>query len=496
MKPQNYLLAIDQGTTGSRAILYARTGAVKAQAYQEFRQYYSKSGWVEHDPDEIIHSVRQVIERALSQARISPRAIHAIGITNQRETVVLWDRKTGRSVRRAIVWQDRRSSDLCSELKKRGHEPWVRNKTGLLIDPYFSATKLTWLFQNDPTLKKGARRGSLRFGTIDSWLLHCLTGGVVHATDMTNASRTLLFNVRNCDWDDGLAHLFQVPVSVLPNVLPSGSSFGVTKGFRPLPDGIPICSVIGDQQAALFGQSCYAPGSGKNTYGTGCFLLVNLGKRFKLSKYGFVTTIACDQSGKPVYAMEASIFIAGAAIQWLRDGLRFVKKASETEVIARRQASHASDLVVIPAFTGLGAPYWRPDVRGAMFGITRDTSREMIIKATVESIAFQVGEVFDLIRTECGVRSRSLKVDGGASRNRYLMQFQADLLDVPVLCSSVSEVTAWGTAKLAGTVSRFWSSPSRVEDRIRYVRYVPRCSRQKRKALVTRWRNAIHQLIH
>jgi len=493
--PKKYLLAIDQGTTGSRAILYTSEGRIKAQAYQEFRQYYPRQGWVEHDATEIVTSVRNVIARALRKANATSQSIHAIGITNQRETVVFWDRKTGTPAGRAIVWQDRRTSDLCQQLRRAKLEPFVRKKTGLFFDPYFSGTKLRWSFDHHSALRRRAKSGALCVGTIDSWLLFQMTGRRVHATDFTNASRTLLFDLRRRSWDEKLLRIFHVPHGVLPEALPSNSAFGTTRNFAPLPNGVPICGILGDQQAALYGQGCYEPGTSKNTYGTGCFLLVNLGKRFLHSKSGLVTTIACDEKGNPVYAMEASIFIAGAAIQWLRDGLKLIEQAQETEQIARN-VHDTQGVVVIPAFTGLGAPYWRPDVRGAIFGITRGTSREVIIKATLDSIAYQVQEVFDLIRRESGVRIPALKVDGGASQNCYLMQFQSDLLGVPILRAEKSEATAWGVAKLAGISSGFWKSLKGVDRKIRYKRFVPKMRSQERRQAIKQWQQAIQRLIN
>lgn len=491
---KGYVLAIDQGTTGSRAIIYDAHGVLRGSAYQEFHQYYPRPGWVEHDPEEIISSVEKVIARALIQSRISRKQIRAIGITNQRETIVLWDRKSGRSFGRAIVWQDRRTDALCRLLRAQGHEPAVHKKTGLFFDPYFSGTKLRWYFDHHPALRRKARSGMVCFGTVDSWLLFHLSGKKNHATDFTNASRTLLFDIRKKKWDRDLLKLLHVPASVLPETKPSNSFFGRTKNFRPLPDGIPMHALMGDQQAALFGQGCYFPGDSKNTYGTGCFLLLNLGPRLVRSRAGLITTIACDAKGNPVYALEASIFIAGAAIQWLRDGLKIIRKAGETESIAR-QAPDVGELVVIPAFTGLGAPYWRPDVRGAIFGITRGTTREMLVRATLNSIALQVKEVFDLMVRQSGVRIRNLKVDGGASRNRYLMQLQADLLGTAVLKTDRSEATAWGAAKLAGLACGFWSRLKKVDSTTRYERFIPKLSINSRKLFLKRWKDAVRHLI-
>lgn len=491
---KKYILAIDQGTTGSRALLYDSNAVLRSSAYQEFRQYYPCPGRVEHDADEIFKSVTNVVGKTIRQARISSAQIAAIGITNQRETVVLWDRKSGHPVAKAIVWQDRRTASLCQELKKQGQESHARRKTGLLFDPYFSGTKLRWFLDRHDSIRRKAKSGAVCFGTIDSWLLYRLTGKSIHATDFTNASRTLLFNIKTKKWDRELCRLLHVPHAMLPEAKPSGSFFGKTKYCPPLADGIPIYALMGDQQAALFGQGCYEPGSSKNTYGTGCFMLLNTGKRFVLSRSGLLTTIACDKQGNPVYALEGAVFITGAAIQWLRDGLKIIRKASETEPIARRTPS-SDDVVVVPAFTGLGAPYWRADVRGAIFGLTRGSTREMIVKATLDSIAFQVKEVFDLMRKESGVRISALKVDGGASQNRYLMQLQADLLGAPVLRTSSAESTAWGAAKLAGFASGFWPDLKRMDQVTRYERFNPKMKDEERRIRLKRWREAIHRLI-
>jgi glycerol kinase len=491
--PSQYILAIDQGTTGSRALFYDVRGEIKSQAYREFRQYYPRPGWVEHNASEILTSIQTVIRQAMRAGRISARQIAAIGVTNQRETVVVWNRQTGKPLGRAIVWQDRRTEALCQLLKKQGFETDVRRRTGLFFDPYFSGSKLRWLFEQDPRLGQMARAGKLCVGTMDSWILFHLTGRQVHATDFTNASRTLLFNIQSMSWDPRLVRLFRVPKGALPKALPSNANFGQTKNFKPLPNGIPIHAMIGDQQSALFGQGCYSRGTSKNTYGTGCFLLVNLGKRLLRSRSGVVTTVACDEKGDPAYAMEASIFIAGAAIQWLRDGLKLIKKAPETEQIARR-TRELSDVVVIPAFTGLGAPHWRPDVRAAIMGITRGTTRDMITKATLDSVALQVCEVFDVIRKESKIRIPALKVDGGASQNAYLMQLQADLLGVPILQSNTTEATAWGAAKLAGLSCGFWRTPRKVDQKARYKWFRPKMRVAERNALVSRWDRAIRQL--
>ena len=361
------ILAIDQGTTGTRALLYDRLGRLRGTAYQEFHQHFPFPGWVEHDPEEILQTTLKVIGRALSQARSSSLKIAAIGITNQRETTVLWDRKTGRPVSRAIVWQDRRTAALCDKLKSQKLEPFFRNRTGLVLDPYFSGTKIRWLLDAIPGLRSRAARGQILFGTIDSWLLWNLTGGKVHATDVTNASRTLLLNLKKMTWDREILKRLRIPSSLLPEVHPSSFFFARTSKVRPLREGIPICALVGDQQAALYGQGCYRAGEMKNTYGTGCFLVVNRGKHYQPPSKGLLGTLACDAKGKPAYALEGAVFVAGAAIQWLRDGLGLIRKASETEKIARR-VKDTGGVILIPAFTGLGAPYWDPDARGGIFG--------------------------------------------------------------------------------------------------------------------------------
>lgn len=488
------MLSIDQGTTGTRAILYSQAGLLKASAYQEFKQYYPKPAWVEHDPHEILRSVKNVVSAVLKKSRIKASQIQSIGITNQRETVVLWDRLSGRAVAKAIVWQDRRTSELCAQLKKRGLESEFNHKTGLLLDPYFSGTKLRWFFEHHSSIRKKAQQGHVLFGTIDSWLLYHLTGKTIHTTDLTNASRTLLFDIKKKKWDPKLCRILKTPLPCLPEVKTSNSFFGKTKNFPPLPDGIPIHAMMGDQQAALYGQSCYQAGDSKNTYGTGCFLLVNLGSRFVRSKFGLLTTLACDKSGNPCYALEGSIFIGGAAIQWLRDSLKMIKMASETETIAKKEKGH-DEVVVIPAFTGLGAPYWRPDVRGAILGITRGTTRERIIKATVDSIALQVNDVLEVITKEARIKIPALKVDGGATHNRYLMQFQSDLLRVPILRSNLTESTAWGVAKLAGHASGLWPNVNRLDRSIRYETFRPKMKLSRRNQVLQHWKQAIQKLI-
>ncbi len=498
MKPSrssNFILAIDQGTTGTRALLYDIRGRIAGSAYQEFRQHYPRPGWVEHDALEIFRSTLKVISQALTRAWASSSQIVAIGITNQRETTVLWDKKTGRPVSRAIVWQDRRTAELCEKLKSRGFESFFRNRTGLVLDPYFSGTKIRWLLDEFAGLKRRADRGDILFGTIDTWLLWNLTGGKAHATDATNASRTLLLNLKKAAWDPEILKLLKIPRAILPEVHASAFSYGRTAAIGPLVKGIPISALVGDQQGALYGQGCYRMGEMKNTYGTGCFLVMNEGKHYRLPTEGLLGTLACDDQGKPVYALEGAVFIAGAAVQWLRDGLGLIRKAQETEKIALR-LKDTGGVVVVPAFVGLGAPHWNPNVRGAIFGLTRGTRREHLIKATLDSIAYQTADVFEAMSRAIGKRPRYLKVDGGAAANNYLMQFQADLLGVPVLRSDQTESTAWGAAKLAGVASGFWKNVKKV-DRFRYYRkFLPRMGPAERSKKISSWREAVDKLLH
>ncbi len=487
------VLAIDQGTTGTRAIVYDRSGNFLASAYQEFCQHYPRPGWVEHDPEEIWKSVLAVTRRALQRAQISASTVAAIGITNQRETTVLWDRKTGKPLAPAIVWQDRRTAEICLSLKKSPGEKIFRDKTGLVLDPYFSGTKIQWLLQHLPGLKRKAANGKLAFGTIDSWLLWNLTGGRAHATDFTNASRTLLFNIRTRRWDPELLKILKIPESILPAVQDSGSRFGETVSLGVLKRGVPIFSMIGDQQAALYGQACYRKGEVKNTYGTGCFVVLNLGSRFQKPPFGLLATLACDEKGQPVYALEGSVFIAGAAIQWLRDGLGFFKHAQETEKLAKK-VKDAGGVTVIPAFAGLASPYWNASVRGVISGLTRGTTRAHIVRATLESIAHQTADVLDRMKEE-KVSIRELKVDGGATENSFLMQFQADLLGIPILVSDMAESTAWGAAKLAAKTAGLWPSLAALDVKRRFKRFVPRMKRATVRGLRHHWQKEVERLL-
>jgi glycerol kinase len=484
------VVAIDQGTTGTTVLVLDKRGGVVARAYSEFTQHYPKPGWVEHDPEEIWRVTVKVLRQAVKRARLRARDVAAIGITNQRETTVLWDRKTGRPVHHAIVWQDRRTASVCDGLKTAGHEALVRARTGLVLDPYFSGTKLRWLLDHVRGARDRAATGALAFGTIDTWLLWKLTGGAVHATDPTNASRTLLFDIHARAWDPELLGILDVPASVLPVVRPSSGRFGDT-----IPElvgaPVPVAGIAGDQQAALFGQGCVAPGSAKNTYGTGCFLLLNTGDRAVASRSGLVTTVACDATGGIAYALEGSVFIAGAAIQWLRDGLGFMKKAAESEKLARRVDSTLG-VYLVPAFVGLGAPYWDAEARGALVGLTRGVTREHVVRAALESLAYQTRDVVDAMAEDAGTRLAELRVDGGAAANDFLMQFQADLLGVPVERPRIVETTAMGAAALAGLAVGFWGSPGELA-RARQVdrRFRPRMAPETREMLYRGWRAAV-----
>ena len=487
------VLAIDQGTTGTTALLLGRDGAVRSRGYAELPQHFPRPGWVEHDPGEIWDSVLAAVRQALRGK--DARKIVAIGLTNQRETTLLWERRGGRPVGRAIVWQDRRTSDRCAALKRSGFERVVRARTGLVCDPYFSATKIEWLLGRDARLRARAARGEIAFGTVDSWVLWNLTAGAVHATDPTNASRTLLFNLRALDWDAALCRRFGVPRELLPAVLPSSGIFGVTDGVRGLPDGIPIAGIAGDQQAALFGQGCVQPGQSKMTYGTGGFLLLHTGGRAVKSRAGLLTTVACDARGGAAYALEGSVFIAGAALQWLRDGLRILGRASDSEAMAAGVES-SGGVVMVPAFTGLGAPWWRPEARGALFGLTRGTTRAHVARAALESIAFQTADLVDAMQKDAARRVPSLRVDGGASRNGFLMQAQADLLGIPVERPRVIETTAFGAGLLAGLGVGLWKSYRDVARAIRIERtFRPRQGVTWRRAERRRWSEAVRKLL-
>ncbi|MBF0571743.1 MAG: glycerol kinase GlpK [Candidatus Omnitrophica bacterium] len=490
---KKHILSIDQGTTGSRAFIFDAQGRVVSCAYQEFKQYYPKPGWVEHDAQEIWNSVDAVIRKALTESRIDPKTIAAIGITNQRETTVIWDRKTAKPFYHAIVWQCRRTAELCAQLKK--HERMFRQTTGLVVDAYFSGTKIQWLLDNVKGLRQKAVNSEAAFGTIDSWLIYKLTDGATHATDMTNASRTLIFDIKSKKWSSPLLKLLNIPKNILPTVLPSSSVFGYTaQGAAGLPGGIPIAAVMGDQQAALYGQGCFIPGSIKNTYGTGCFMLLNTGSKCVYSKNGLLTTLGCDARGKTVYVLEGAVFIAGAVIQWLRDELRLIKDSfSSEEMIA--SIKDTNGVYLVPAFVGLGAPYWDADARGSITGLTRGTSARHIVRAALESMAYQTKDVFDLMSKESGLKIKSLAVDGGACRNDFLMKFQADILNIPIVRPLMVDSTVAGAAYLAGVSIGLWDPKDVCKIKKIERVFKPRMSRVESEIKYSGWCHAVRQTL-
>lgn len=487
----SYIVAIDQGTTSSRAILFNEKGEILGVKQKEFTQYFPKSGWVEHDPEEIWSTQYEVFRSLLNDQQIKPSEIAGIGITNQRETTIVWDAESGDPIYNAIVWQDKRTSDYCEELKKKGLEENIREKTGLVIDSYFSGTKVHWILENVEGAKKMAEEGKLRMGTVDSWLIWKMTKGQKHVTDHTNASRTLLFNINTIEWDEELMSILEVPKSMLPEVYGSAHHFG---DFEFKGTKIPILGVAGDQQAALFGQACYGKGEAKNTYGTGCFMLMNMGNEGIKSKHGLLTTMACSIDEKPVYAFEGSIFIAGAAIQWLRDGLRVIDHAADSEYFAGKVDS--DDVYLVPAFAGLGAPYWDQYSRGAIFGLTRDTGKNHIIKAALESIAFQTKDVLNAMEEDAGIKISSLMVDGGATANDFLMQFQSDILGIDVDRPVITESTALGAAFLAGLKAGIWNLEDLKRVRKTDKRYKPSFSESKRSELYKNWQRAVNRTLN
>ena len=482
-----YIIALDQGTTSSRALLINEVGKLIDVKQKEFKQIFPKQGWVEHDPIEILNTQLEVFEELISN--ISLNDIISIGITNQRETTVIWDKETGKPLYNAIVWQDKRTSGICDQMKKDGLESYTRENTGLVIDSYFSATKIKWIIENVEGVKTKINENKVLFGTIDTWLIYNMTSFKNHVTDYTNASRTMIYNIKNLEWDDKLCDYLKIPKSILPEVINSSSDFGNFNynGFE-----IPIHGVAGDQQAALFGQSCFEDGMVKNTYGTGCFLLMNTGKNFKLSENGLITTLACTFDDKVNYALEGSVFIAGAAIQWLRDSLKVIGKASETEKIAQSiQKLH--DIYVVPAFAGLGAPYWDMYSRGAIFGLTRDTGVDHIIKATLESLAYQTKDIIDVMEKDSGIKLKSLKVDGGACMNNYLMQFQSDLLDCEVLRPEIIETTAMGAGYLAGLQSNIWDKDQIIKNQKIDRSFNPTINDSEREKMYRGWKKAVNR---
>ena len=486
------VLSIDQGTTGTTVLLLDPKGRVRGRAYREIRQFYPRPGWVEHDPEEIYRSALTLSKAALRAARADAEDVCAIGITNQRETFVVWERKSGRPVHRALVWQCRRSADICEEL--RAHEPEVTERTGLLVDPYFSGTKLKWLLDRNPKLRVRARRGELCFGTIDSWLTFKLSRGTAHVTDFTNASRTLLFNLERREWDEVMLWMLGVPREMLPLPVasrgPIAEAAAGTIGRRP----IPIGALIGDQQSALYGQGAVTAGEAKTTYGTGAFLLMNTGARRIVSRNRLLSTSALGPLGEPAYALEGSVFIAGAAIQWLRDGLALIKRASDSAALARR--SKRSDVYMVPAFVGMGAPYWDSRARGAIFGISRDTNRADLVRAALDSIAYQVAEVLIAMESDAGQRLAVLRADGGAAANTYLMQFQADLLGRPVVVPHMAETTALGAAMIAGLAVGLWrSSEDLAALRKGEKAYRPKMPAAERERLLDGWRAVVARVL-
>lgn len=491
-----FILALDQGTTSSRAIIFDEAGRLVAMDQQEFPQHFPKSGWVEHDPLEIWISQEAVAREALKQARLTPMDIAAIGITNQRETTVLWDRKTGVPVGPAIVWQDRRTTRSCEGLRRAGHDPMIARKTGLRLDPYFSGTKLHWMLENLAGVRRRAEAGELAFGTVDTWLVWKLTHGAVHATDPSNASRTLLYDIQARDWADELLELFKVPRAVLPEVKPSSGFFGECAADSIAP-GVPIAGIGGDQQAALFGQTCFKPGMAKNTYGTGCFLLLNLGKQAVPSTNNLLTTIAWQLGDEPPdYALEGSVFIGGAAVQWLRDGLGLIKSAAEIEPLAA-SVPNSGGTFLVPAFAGLGAPYWDPAARGALVGIGRGTTAAHVARATLDGIAFQVADLCAAMDADAEVPLKELRVDGGAAANNLLLQIQADLLQVPVVRPKCIETTALGAAYLAGLATGVWRNREEIAWQWEVDRtFEPRISADEAFALRHQWSRAVERARH
>lgn len=495
MTGQKYIIALDLGTTGNRVLCFDTSGRVISSSYSEFTQYFPNPGWVEHDAVEIWDSVTRLIPESIANGGLDPSNALAIGITNQRETSLIWHSDSGKPLYRAVVWQCRRTSAICSELKVKGYEPLFREKTGLVIDPYFSGTKLKWLLDNVPGARSLAASGKLRFGTVDSWILWKLTGGESHATDYTNASRTLIFDINEKKWSEDLCEILDIPLNILPAVQESASVFGKTRNFPGFPDGVIIGGIAGDQQAAMAGQNCVFPGTTKNTYGTGCFMLLNNGPEYLISNNGLLTTLTPDDQGKPVYALEGSVFIGGAVIQWLRDYMKFFNTSSESENMAL-EATGDDDVVFVPAFTGLGAPHWNMDARGAIFGLTRDSSREQIVRAALRSIAFQSMDVINAMEQDTGRKISELRVDGGATENSYLMQFQSDILQVPVLIPRIRESTALGAAYLAGLTCGLFRSISEIAEGNKIIeRFDPVMDADARDRLIKLWRQTILRLM-
>ncbi|EHD0828662.1 glycerol kinase GlpK [Staphylococcus pseudintermedius] len=487
----NYILSIDQGTTSSRAILFNEEGEIVGVAQREFKQHFPKSGWVEHDANEIWSSVLSVMASVLTENNVSANEVKGIGITNQRETTVVWDKETGRPIYNAIVWQSRQTQSICDTLKQEGHEQTFRDKTGLLLDPYFSGTKVKWILDKVDGAREKAAKGEILFGTIDTWLVWKLSGGRAHVTDYSNASRTLMYNIHELKWDDELLELLDVPKAMLPEVKPSSEVYCETIDYHFFGQNVPIAGIAGDQQAALFGQACFERGDVKNTYGTGGFMLMNTGEEAVKSGNGLLTTIAYGIDGKVNYALEGSIFVSGSAIQWLRDGLRMINSAPQSEDYAIRVDS-TEGVYVVPAFVGLGTPYWDSDARGAIFGLTRGTEKEHFIRATLESLCYQTRDVIEAMAQDSGIEVNSLRVDGGAVKNNFLMQFQSDLLNIEVERPEINETTALGAAYLAGIATGFWKDKSEIQRRWKLEKsFEPEMDQKESNRLYKGWKKAV-----
>lgn len=488
---EKYILSIDQGTTSSRAILFNKDGEIKGVAQREFKQHFPQSGWVEHDANEIWTSVLSVMAEVMNEHNIRAEQIEGIGITNQRETTVVWDKNTGRPIYHAIVWQSRQTQSICQELKDQGHEALFRDKTGLLLDPYFAGTKVKWILDNVDGAREKADNGDLLFGTIDSWLVWKLSGKEAHITDYTNASRTLMFNIHDLKWDKELLDILEVPESMLPEVKPSSEVYAHTVDYHFFGQNVPIAGIAGDQQAALFGQACFDKGDVKNTYGTGGFMLMNTGEEAVKSDSGLLTTIAYGIDGKVNYALEGSIFVSGSAIQWLRDGLRMINSAPQTENYATRVDS-TEGVYVVPAFVGLGTPYWDSEARGAIFGLTRGTEKEHFIRATLESLCYQTRDVMEAMSKDSGIEVQNLRVDGGAVKNNFIMQFQADIVNTPIERPEIQETTALGAAYLAGLAVGFWESKDDIANRWKLEEeFEPKMEEEQRTKLYKGWKKAV-----
>ncbi|EIT1245891.1 glycerol kinase GlpK [Staphylococcus pseudintermedius] len=487
----NYILSIDQGTTSSRAILFNEEGEIVGVAQREFKQHFPKSGWVEHDANEIWSSVLSVMASVLTENNVSANEVKGIGITNQRETTVVWDKEAGRPIYNAIVWQSRQTQSICDALKQEGHEQTFRDKTGLLLDPYFSGTKVKWILDKVDGAREKAAKGEILFGTIDTWLVWKLSGGRAHVTDYSNASRTLMYNIHELKWDDELLELLDVPKAMLPEVKPSSEVYCETIDYHFFGQNVPIAGIAGDQQAALFGQACFERGDVKNTYGTGGFMLMNTGEEAVKSGNGLLTTIAYGIDGKVNYALEGSIFVSGSAIQWLRDGLRMINSAPQSEDYAIRVDS-TEGVYVVPAFVGLGTPYWDSDARGAIFGLTRGTEKEHFIRATLESLCYQTRDVIEAMGQDSGIEVNSLRVDGGAVKNNFLMQFQSDLLNIEVERPEINETTALGAAYLAGIATGFWKDKSEIQRRWKLEKsFEPEMDQKESNRLYKGWKKAV-----